>query len=154
MHKYSTDTVDTCWKDSIACILEINPRYVPDFVKLYKGQYLDETRKWLAEKYGKGLVYIPSKNFMETGETRNNPPVGPSGFSIGLLSMVDDTAYHALICFNGGVIWDNGDDRSQEYNIIMGYYVIYDLEFKGKRGGVRVRKKKSRGFNNRSKVSS
>lgn len=128
MKKYITDTKDTCWTDCLACILEVNPKRVPKFVKLYKGAYMDYTRTWLKENFNKGIVYIPARAFMETKEMRNNPPIGPSGFSIAHLSMVDERAMHVAIAFNGGIIYDNGDSREDEYGEIHGYFVIYDLQ--------------------------
>ena len=128
MKRYTTNTKDTCWPDSLACILEVSPKKVPNFVKLYKDAYMEETRKWLASNFKKGVVYIPAKAFMETCSMRNNAPIGPSGFSIVRLSMVDKTAMHVAIAYNGGLIWDNGDSREEEYGEITGYFVVYDLE--------------------------
>jgi hypothetical protein len=142
MREYSTTTADTCWRDSIACLLEIPPHKVPDFVHRYEDEYMDKTREWLEDRFNKGLVYIPAKHFMETGPLKDNPAVGPSGYSIGLLSMVDDRANHALVCFDGKVVWDNGDDRSAEYDVILGYYVIYDLCPKARKASkVKISKK-------------
>lgn len=140
MKPYTTSTKDTCWKDSLACLLEIEPRRVPDFVKKYGDTYMDETRKWLKEKFNKGLVYIPAAAFMETGKMRQNGPIGPEGYSIAYMSMVNSDSAHAVVCFNGGVFWDNGDNRSQEYDHIDGYYVIYDLD--GAKVRIKGRKRK------------
>jgi hypothetical protein len=106
--------------------LEIHPKKVPNFLKLYKNNYMDETRKWLADNFNKGLVYIPARAFMELGEGRYNGPIGPAGFSIAVLNMVDDRA-HAVVAFNGGILWDNGNSREKEYDYILGYYIVYDL---------------------------
>ena len=89
---------------------------------------MDITRDWLKENFGKGLVYIPARCFMETYGMRNNSPMGPTGYSIGHLSMVDGKAMHVVLCFNGGVLWDNGDSREEEYGAMMGFFVMYDLE--------------------------
>lgn len=128
MKKYVTETKDTCWTDCLACLLEVKPSKVPKFVKLYGNKYMDMTRLWLKENFRKGLVYIPARAFMETGVIRQNSPIGPTGYSIGHLSMVDNTSTHVVICYNGGVLWDNGEDRSEEYGSIQGYFVIYELE--------------------------
>ena len=128
MKKYITTTGDTCWTDSLACILEVRPDKVPKFVKVYKNQYMDFTRKWLKEKFRKGIVYVPAKAFMETSGIRLNGPIGPEGYSIGHLSMVDDKSNHAVVCFNGGVYYDNASSREEEYGTMMGFFVIYDLE--------------------------
>ncbi len=130
MKKYITTTKDTCWTDCLACLLEVKPEKVPKFVKLYKNKYMDFTRDWLKVNFNKGLVYIPSRQFMETGGLRNNPPMGPSGYSIAHLSMVDDRAMHVAVAFNGGIIFDNGNSREDEYGTIEGYFVLYDLEAK------------------------
>lgn len=143
MKQYRTKTKDTCWPDCLACLLEINPKRVPNFVKLYRMRYMDETRKWLAEKFNKGLVYIPSRAFMETGTLRQNPPIGPSGYSIIHLSMVDDRAMHVAIAYNGGIIFDNGDSREIEYDKVEGYFVLYDLDA-GKAKWVKKKRKKTR----------
>ena len=128
MKKYVTDTKDTCWPDCIAGILEINPKKVPNFVKLYGNAYMNATRDWLKDNFKKGLVYVPARAFMETSGLRQNPPIGPTGFSIALLSMVDDRARHVAIAFNGGILYDNGDSREAEYDTILGFFVMYDLE--------------------------
>lgn len=128
MKKYTTDTKDTCWTDCLACMLEIKPSKVPKFVKLYGNKYMDVTRDWLKENFGKGLVYIPARAFMETGCIRQNSPIGPPGYSMAHLSMVDDRSRHVAIAFNGGILYDNGDSREAEYDTILGYFVIYDLE--------------------------
>ncbi len=136
MKQYITTTKDTCWRDTLACLLEIDPRYVPDFVKKYGDSYLDETRKWLRERYNKGLIYVPVNAFMETGKVRQNGPIGPDGYSIAYVDMIDEKLAHAVVCFNGGVFWDNGDNRNEEYKHIEGYYIIYDLN------GAKVKRKK------------
>lgn len=128
MKKYTTTSADTCWNDCLACLLEVSPKRVPNFVKLYKGKYMNMTRDWLQENFKKGLAYVPARCFMETGVLRQNSPIGPTGYSIGHLSMVNGRAMHVVICFNGGVLWDNGDFREEEYGTILGYFVIYDLE--------------------------
>lgn len=128
MKKYVTDTKDTCWTDCLACILEVKPEKVPKFVKLYGNKYMDVTRMWLKENFGKGLVYVPARCFMETGGIRQNGPIGPEGYSIAHLSMVDDRSMHVAVAFNGGIIYDNGDNRAEEYGTIQGYFVLYDLE--------------------------
>ncbi len=89
---------------------------------------MNKTRDWLKENFNKGLVYIPARAFMECSSVRYNGPIGPSGYSIVLFKMVDDRARHVAIAFNGGVLWDNGDSREEEYDCIVGYYVVYDLE--------------------------
>ena len=55
--------------------------------------------------------------------------MGPTGYSIVHLSMVDDRAMHVAVAFNGGVLYDNSEDRSAEYGQIMGFFILYDLEF-------------------------
>jgi hypothetical protein len=129
MKLFTTKTKDTCWRDCLACLLEIKPGRVPDFVKLYGDSYMEETRKWLKEEWNRGLVYIPVNAFMETGtKIRQNGPIGPDGFSIGYMNMVEEDIAHAVVCFNGGVCWDNGQNRAMEYSHISGYFVIYDLD--------------------------
>lgn len=128
MKRYTTDTKDTCWPDCLACILEVRPEKVPNFVKLYGHEYMNYTREWLRENFGKGIVYVPAGMFMETARMRNNPPIGPMGYSIVHLAMVNPSAMHVAVGFNGGILWDNGDSREFEYKHIEGYFVIYDLE--------------------------
>jgi hypothetical protein len=128
MRKYTTNTVDTCWRDCLGCILEIDPRRVPNFLKLYGNDYVLKTYEWLRRKHRKGMVYIPTKNFMETCEPKFNVSVGPKGYSIGYLTMIDSSTAHVVICYDGAVVWDNGDERHEEYDILAGYFIIYDLE--------------------------
>ncbi len=144
MRKYVTGTEDTCWRDCLGCILEINPKRVPNFVKLYGNKYMDSTRDWLKDNFNKGLVYIPARCFMETSEMRDNPPIGPSGYSIAHLSMVEKTAMHVVIAFNGGIVYDNGESRENEYGSIQGYFVLYDIETPKAKWIKKVRKRNRR----------
>jgi hypothetical protein len=128
MKKFVTAAKGTCWRDAIGCMLEVNPKKIPHFVKECGDKYMDATRLWLRENFKKGLVFIPSREFMEVGKMRNNGPLGPEGYSIGVLEMVSASTDHVVICFNGGVVWDNGEDRHSEYSVLTGYFVIYDLE--------------------------
>jgi hypothetical protein len=128
MKKYVTSTKDTCWTDCIACMLEVKPERVPKFVKEFGNKYMDATRAWLKANFGKGIVYIPARAFMETSGIRQNGPLGPEGYSIVHLSMVDDRSRHVAIAYNGGVVYDNGDSREAEYDTILGFFVMYDLE--------------------------
>lgn len=89
---------------------------------------MDVTRVWLRDNFKKGLVYVPARAFMETGLIRQNGPIGPEGFSIAHLSMVDDRSMHVAVAYNGGIIYDNGESREAEYGTIQGYFVLYDLE--------------------------
>jgi hypothetical protein len=66
--------------------------------------------------------------FMETDGIRQNGPIGPEGYSIAHLSMVDSRSMHVAIAFNGGIIYDNGDNRAEEYGTIQGFFVMYDLD--------------------------
>lgn len=127
MKEYQTDTIDTCWNDSLACLLEIPPKRVPNFLKLYRKEYMEKTREWLADNFGKGLVFIPARAFMETGKTRYNSPIGPTGLSIIIFNIIRSEKRHAAIAYNGGVLWDNGDSREDEYENVVGYFVLYDL---------------------------
>jgi hypothetical protein len=151
MKKYITKTGDTCWTDCIARILEVEPEEVPKFVKLYKERYMDMTRKWLEENFKKGIVYIPARCFMETGGMRDNSSIGPMGYSIAHLRMLNIEDDHAVIAYNGGILYDNGESREDEYDIILGYYVIYDLEPKKARW-VRGRSIKKQKKNKRKNI--
>jgi hypothetical protein len=42
--------------------------------------------------------------------------------------MIDSSTAHVVICYDGAVVWDNGDERHEEYDILAGYFIIYDLE--------------------------
>ena len=150
MKKYVTDTQDTCWTDCLACILEVKPERVPKFVKLYKNAYMNVTRDWLKDNFNRGLVYIPARAFMETSGIRQNPPMGPSGYSIAHLSMVNDRSRHVAVAFNGGILWDNGDSREEEYGTILGYFVMYDLK-PVKAKWVKKPKKKRKRYEKRAK---
>jgi hypothetical protein len=128
MKKFVTEGKGTCWRDAIGCILGIHPKKIPHFVDKYGDIYMDATRAWLKKNFKKGMIFIPSREFMETGPVRNNGPIGPEGYSIGLLEMVTAGSDHVVVCYNGGVIWDNGDERHSEYEVIGGYFVIYDID--------------------------
>jgi hypothetical protein len=87
---------------------------------------------------------------METSGIRQNPPIGPTGYSIAHFSMIDDRHRHVAIAYNGGILWDNGDSRESEYDTLLGYFVIYDLEpQKAKR--IKRSKKRSKRYEKRTK---
>ncbi len=134
MTRYVTNTIDTCWKDSIACILNVNPKYVPDFVKKGGNNFIILTKSWLEKNYNKSILFIPANQFMETGPVRYNNPIGPSGFSIGYISMLNPSAHHAVICFNGGIVFDNNNPSIfNEYKSIEGFFIIYPLPYISKK---------------------
>ena len=128
MKCYTTTTKDTCWKDTIACILGVNPKLVPDFVHDNVKTYYDDTRRWLEKNFNKGMVYLPARLFMETCKMRQNGPIGPAGYSMAYLTMISTDLGHVAVALNGGLLWDNGSSREDEYEVIRGYYVIYDLD--------------------------
>jgi hypothetical protein len=76
--------------------------------------------------------------------------MGPSGYSIAHLSMVNDRSRHVAVAFNGGILWDNGDSREEEYGTILGYFVMYDLE-PVKAKWVKKPKKKRKRYEKRAK---
>jgi hypothetical protein len=122
--------------------LEIDPTRVPDFVKRYGIEgYMTKTHEWLG-KMGKGMVYVPTKNFMESCDPRFNTSVGPRGYSIGHVSMVGSgETSHVVICKDGIVMWDNGEERCEEYDVLVGYFVIYDLKLRRAKFPVKKDKK-------------
>ena len=92
--------------------------------------FVDHTRTWLRKNHHKGLVYIPSGQFMEITKVRYNPPEGPPGLSIGCVELnynEEDSDLHAVICQDGKVYYDNDKDRHNEYSHILGYFLVYDL---------------------------
>ena len=130
---------NSCFRDCLGCILEIDPKGVPNFAEEYGDEYIEGAREWLGRRFKKGIIYVPAKEFMEgvvKEGCRHNTLVGPGGYSIGYMEMVDNNCLckhggerrlHAVVCYNGGVLYDNGDDRHDEYDHLWGYFVIYDL---------------------------
>ena len=88
-----------------------------------------ETRKWLKKKFKKGIVYIPYNCFLETSKYRDNPRGGPDGYSIMILSTVDDDITHAVIAKDGKFCHDPNDtpDRQGEFKVPVGFCIIYKL---------------------------
>ena len=135
MKKYISDGISTCWRDCLGCILEVEPERVPDFLKLYgANKYMDKTREWLREEWGKAMVCVHVNNFMETGKIRHNPIIGPDGYSIGMMGMITSGDNHAVICKDGVVFYDNDCERNHEYEGLMSYFIIYDLPKRYKKG--------------------
>ena len=122
MKRYVTDTKDKCCRDCLGCILGVKPELIPDFVRENRRTYLDDTRRWLAGNFKKGLVYIPARMFMETAVCRYNGPIGPAGYSMAHLTMVSSDLGHVAVALNGGLLWDNGNSREDEYEVIRGYF--------------------------------
>ena len=64
--------------------------------------------------------------------------------------MVSSDLGHVAVALNGGLLWDNGNSREDEYEVIRGYFVLYDLDpptakwVKGKRPKVIVVKKQTK----------
>jgi hypothetical protein len=126
-------------------MLEVDPGVIPDFVKKYKDAYMDKTREWLKDYYNKGIVYIPMREFMENGELRFNSSMAPMGYSIGYVAMLADGMAHVIICKDGKVEWDNDDNGKHEtYDVLMGYFIIYDLELKSMRRSIIESKKQKK----------
>jgi hypothetical protein len=50
--------IGNCWPACIASLLELSIDDVPHFLALYGSAAVDETRKWLKETYGIGLLSV------------------------------------------------------------------------------------------------
>ena len=117
-------TKGVCWRYALACILEVNPKKIPDFVHKHPEKYLLKTREWLDEKYGKGMVFIPINQFMETSH-RFNPSGGPLGHSIMIIDTKDEDENHAVIAFNGCLLFDPAENDHDFFTVPLGFFVIY-----------------------------
>ena len=124
-------TKGLCWKYALACVLNIRPKKVPDFMSKAKknGNGMEETRQWLKKKFKKGLIYVPFHCFLETGKEAENPRGGPDGYSIMILKTEDEDVDHAVIAKNGKFIHDPNDvpNREKEFKYPTGFCIIYDL---------------------------
>ena len=116
-----------CWQYAIACMLGVSPKKVPDFVNGTPANYVERTREWLLENYGKSLVYIPVNQFMETGKFRYNPSNGPDGYSIMVILTEGDGPNHVTIAWNGGMYHDPTPLECTDFTGVLGYFVMYDL---------------------------
>lgn len=131
MITFTTFNDNTCWRDCVGCILNIQPKKIPNFAKRFGNDFIQKTHEWLYKKFHKGMVYVPHNCFMEPllpkEEIRYNQSNGPKGFSIGHISLIDRIEQHAVICKDGKVYWDNGEVDSERYDKLLGYFIIYDL---------------------------
>lgn len=122
-------TKGLCWKYALACILNISPKRVPNFVRADSPDDAGRTRKWLKKNFNKSMVYVPIHCFLETCTERDNPCNGPDGYSILILSTHDEGEQHAVIAKDGKFIHDPNDLEGRErlFKHIVGYCIIYDL---------------------------
>lgn len=118
-----------CWQYALACILDVKPSRVPNFPKGKKDHQADSTRKWLKQKFKKGLVFIPINWFAESKRYhRYNSLGGPEGYSIMIYDTNKDTDTHAVIAKDGKYFFDPNDEVSHEdLTVPLGFFVIYDL---------------------------
>lgn len=117
-----------CWKYALACILEVSPKTVPNFVADKVNDDDDLTRAWLKKKFKKGLVYIPINQFLESDDHgRRNPRGGPAGYSIMLLKTNDEKADHVVIALDGVMCFNPCNNDNEEFEHPIGFYLIYDL---------------------------
>lgn len=117
-----------CWKYALACMLEIPPKRVPNFVTPKCKDPDDQTRLWLKTKFNKGMVYIPINQFLEAEDSnRRNPRGGPSGYSIIIIDTNDEKVVHSAIALDGILCFDSCDSDKDTFTTPLGFYVIYDL---------------------------
>ena len=113
-----------CYRTCIACILNLQPKTVPNFAQLYwddNEKWDEENRKWLKER-NLGIASIAFQQelsslledlkkfndiyFILTGRSRNN-------------------TNHAVVCYNGKIIHDPSIDNSGIIDYATdGYYHI------------------------------
>lgn len=121
-------TKGLCWKYALACILEVHPKGVPNFVTNKSKDDDDRTRAWLKRKFKKGLIYIPINEFLESRDHgRNNPRGGPEGYSIMVIETTDEKTDHVVIALNGIMCFNPCDNDHDDFLHPVGFYVIYDL---------------------------
>ncbi len=134
MTKYQMSDRDksrsVCWQYALACILDIHPSKVPNFPKKKKSHQADSTRKWLKEKFNKGLVFVPINWFAESLQYhRLNERGGPSGYTILIYGCYGtETDTHSIIAKDGLYYYDPNDDVAhEELTQPLGFYIIYNL---------------------------
>jgi len=121
-HKlYNSIADDDCFRVAISNILNIHPRNIPNFVKLYKINFAQEARKWL-NKRNKTITFIPFQCFLEADEEKHNNPFFPQGICIAVISRKNSTNHHAVFVDNG-----NMNDWCDNIDEILGYYIIHNL---------------------------
>jgi hypothetical protein len=64
---HGPEVIGNCWPACIASLLEVKISEVPHFLELYGSAAVDETRKWLKEKHGVGLLSLYLKGNEENG---------------------------------------------------------------------------------------
>lgn len=116
-----------CWKYALACILNIHPKRVPDFMSDHIKDSMDRTRKWLKKKFNKGMVYVPFNCFLEQCDDTDNPKGGPDGYSIMIVDTVEDDTTHAVIAKDGKFIHDPNPGVGDKLKYPVGFCIVYDL---------------------------
>ena len=116
-----------CWRYALACILNMSPKKVPNFVRNNSKDDDDRTRKWL-KTHNKSMVYLPINLFMEVGINRANPLGGPDGYSIMIITTTDPKEDHAVIAKDGKFCYDpNTASISEDFQHPIGFYLIHDV---------------------------
>lgn len=121
-------TRGVCWQYALACMLEIKPSKIPNFVTPKSDIDIeDRTRAWLQKKHKKSIVYLPVNLFFESEDIgRYNSRGGPDGFSIMLIRTNDETVNHVVIAKDGKYHFNPCDNAFTDFQHTLGFYVIYD----------------------------
>jgi hypothetical protein len=120
--KLNKQTKSNCWKIALSNLLNISPKVIPDFTKLYNNNFVIETRKWL-NRQNKTIVYIPFELFLETGDPKYNPKIFPQGKCIAFLGKSNEDDHTVLMV--DGELMEN--PSGETYDNIWGYFIIYNL---------------------------
>ena len=117
-----------CWKYALACILEIHPSKVPNFVTDKSKDDNDRTRAWLRKKFNKSILYIPINAFYESEDSdRRNPMGGPEGYSILEIETEDENSNHVAIAKDGKFFFNSCNNEWKIFKHPIGFYIIHDL---------------------------
>lgn len=85
-----------CFSTCLACILELDPSNLPNFIGDFPEDWLDRLTAWLAPM-NLGVVFLD-----ETERSSFYPP----GYSIMSCTMVDGANRHCVVARDGEMVWD------------------------------------------------
>lgn len=107
-----------CFSTCLACILELDPSIVPNFIGDFPDDWLQRLQAWL-EPMNIGVVVV-----VDTGRSS----FYPSGYSIMSCLMVGGSNRHCVVAKDGEVVWDPSPKDRQIYISGLAWTVLSILD--------------------------
>ncbi len=99
MHQYEQTILEApkgnCFATCLACILELDPSTVPNFIGDFPSSWNNELHDWL-QAMNLGFVYLQPQN----------PDFCPDGYAIASYTVDGSENLHCVVCYDGDVVWD------------------------------------------------